>query len=256
MKTEPMQLMIEAWKLMNSRLPSPQFEQANGIASCFCDMPNMMINLWFQSKPTISAIDFSKMLVSGKLRASNSKHIAGGIIRKDWSPSNWEELADQNELVSMVPLISMEADDLLPASRLQAKIDIRRVVDEAVASDLARLNADAYEMPFETFSDLSSMTFWQSDSYAYVGYADNQPVSCAAAFSVMNTVYVALVATAPHARAKGYAEAVMRHTVIQAQKAMKITRTTLHASLAGESLYKSMGYKSDAQLVLIGSAPE
>jgi ribosomal protein S18 acetylase RimI-like enzyme len=120
--------------------------------------------------------------------------------------------------------------------------------------DLAELNAQAYHMPAEAFECIANMRLWHPDSYAYVGYLDGKPVSCAAALPVAGTVYIALVATLPEAQGKGYAETVMRQAVTQGQQAMGTKRTTLHASEMGFPVYRAMGYSTGPRLVLLGPA--
>jgi ribosomal protein S18 acetylase RimI-like enzyme len=120
--------------------------------------------------------------------------------------------------------------------------------------DLAELNAQAYHMPAEAFECIANMRLWHADSYAYVGYREGKPVSCAAALPVSGTVYIALVATLPEAQGNGYAETVMRQAVIQGQQAMGTKRTTLHASEMGFPVYRAMGYRTGPRLVLLGPA--
>ena len=252
MKTDPVNLFIDAWKLITGRLPSPRFEESNGVTSCFCDVPNLFFNLWIQSTPAIMREKFLAVLATGAERASASANLVGGIIREDWAPSDWETLIGTKGLTKMVPMISMEAEDLLPPRRALADLEIRRIEDDGGATDLAMLNADAYSMPRDLWDCISNMRLWHPDSFGFVGYKDGVPVSSAATLPVLGTVYVALVATSPKEQGKGYAEAVMRRAVVEGQKAMGTKRTTLHASMMGHPLYKAMGYESGAPLALIG----
>jgi GNAT superfamily N-acetyltransferase len=135
-----------------------------------------------------------------------------------------------------------------------AELDIVRVTSDALARDLATLNAHAYHMPVDGFECISNMRLWHSDSYGYVGYLDGKPVSCAAVFPVLGTVYVALVATSPEARGKGYAERVMRYAVTQGQQAMGTNHTTLHATDMGLPVYRAMGYIPGPRLLFLGPA--
>ena len=54
--------------------------------------------------------------------------------------------------------------------------------------------------------------------------------------------YVALVATAPAHRRRGYADAVMRHALEAAASAYGERPTVLHATDAGRPVYERMGY--------------
>jgi hypothetical protein len=123
-----------------------------------------------------------------------------------------------------------------------------------MARELAILNAHAYDVPAELFECIFNMHLWQPDSYGYVGYLNGRPVSCAAAFPVNGTVYLALVATEPEEQGKGYAATVVRHTITQGQEAMGTLHTTLHATDMGFPVYSAMGYKPGPRVIFMGPA--
>ena len=64
-----------------------------------------------------------------------------------------------------------------------------------------------------------------------------------------DVLYLALVATTPDARRKGYAEAVIRHSLQKAHDTTGLNRTILHATEAGFPVYKRMG--SSIQLLTL-----
>jgi predicted acetyltransferase len=68
---------------------------------------------------------------------------------------------------------------------------------------------------------------------------------------VHDTVYVAFVATPPDEQRKGYAEAVMRHSIEKGAEGMDLARTTLHATEAGFPLYLAMGYEATAHFRML-----
>lgn len=256
MQSDSVGLFISAWRQMTSRLPSPVYEEDGGIACCFCDAPNLFLNLWIQSQPAQSVEQLDAMLTLGQEKARSSAYPIGSILRKDWLPTGWETEVQKYGLTPMVPMTSMESDHILPPRREPPSIEIFRIGDDKSARDLAMLNAAAYAMPEELFECIATKSFWPSDCYGYVGYVDGHPVSSAAALSVHNTVYIALVATAPDQQGKGYAETVMRHAIVEGQKGMGWTRTTLHASEAGKPLYQAMGYSIGPEMVLVGPETE
>jgi len=67
-------------------------------------------------------------------------------------------------------------------------------------------------------------------------------------------MYIALVATLPGHRARGYAEASMRHTIQQASVIMGNVPLTLHASDCGRPLYAVMGFMPCATFSLLTPA--
>jgi len=252
MKTDPVRVFADAWKLMTGRLPAPHFNDADGLVSCFCDAPSFFFNVWIPTAPTTTPEAFKSLLAAGAVRAQSAAHMAGGVVREDWLPGDWQSLAAAQGLAPAVPLTPMEAEDLAPPRRPQpADLEIRRVVDDTGARAIALLNADAYGMPHEMFGAMTTMALWAPDSLGFVGYVAGKPVSATGVFPVADTVYVAMVATAPDVQGKGYAEAVMRHAVLEGQKAMGVKRTTLHATDAGRPVYAAMGYASGPRMALL-----
>jgi GNAT superfamily N-acetyltransferase len=98
---------------------------------------------------------------------------------------------------------------------------------------------------------MCNLHLWHADSLGYVGYAGEKAVTSAAAFPVCGTMYIALVATVPESHGKGYAEAVMRHAIEQASRAMGPVRMTLHASDMGRPVYRAMGFEAGARVMLL-----
>lgn len=46
MQTDPVRVFADAWRLLTGRLPASQFNEANGMVSCFCDVPSFFFNVW------------------------------------------------------------------------------------------------------------------------------------------------------------------------------------------------------------------
>jgi hypothetical protein len=251
---DTIRLIADAWKAMAGRLPSSIIQEADGVASCMANVPLFFLNASILLRPAATIDELQAQLdVAAKL-AAGCEHPRGVIVREDWMPSGWESVMQKAGLVPVLPMTDMEAFELLPPRREPAKLDIRRVENDKMARDLAILNAHAYDVPAELFECICNMHLWQPDSYGYVGYIDGNPVSCAAAFPVNGTVYLALVATEPEEQGKGYAASVVRHTITQGQKAMGTLHTTLHATDMGFPIYSAMGYKPGPRVIFVGPA--
>jgi predicted GNAT family acetyltransferase len=61
-----------------------------------------------------------------------------------------------------------------------------------------------------------------------------------------------LVATAPEAQLKGYGEATTRKALFEGAKATGLTRTALHATMAGAPVYQRIGYRKVATMRFYG----
>jgi GNAT superfamily N-acetyltransferase len=254
--TDTVQVFTEAWKLMTSRFPDSRIEDGDDVVSCMGNVPLLFFNLWVQQRPAATVDELLALFTKAAERSAKCAYPAGGVLREDWLPSGWEGVAASCGLAPMMPMTGMETTQLLAPRRTAPELEIRRVTDAAVARDLATVNALAYGMSPEAFDCMSNMLLWQPDSYGFVGYANGRPVSTAAALPVAGTVYIALVATMPDAQGKGYADAVMRHAIGEGQRAMGIETTTLHATDAGQPVYRAMGYNAGARFILVGPATE
>jgi ribosomal protein S18 acetylase RimI-like enzyme len=172
---------------------------------------------------------------------------------ENWLPQNGQMVAAEEGFTFALFVTGMAADELLPARRAPPELEYRRVQDEATARDLATINALAYGMPTEMWEGMCNLQLWQPDSYGYVGYKSGRAVSCAAALPVDGAMYIALVATLPQEHGKGYAEAVMRKAIEQAQSEMGKQRIILHASDMGQPLYRSMGFDTGGRISLFSA---
>ena len=205
-------------------------------------------------RPVADTADLRGLLGLAKERAQACQHGSLVAICEDWAPDDWQTVTAEAGWTPMMNLTGMAASDLLPPRRASPQLELRRVLDEATARDLAVINAHAYGMPPELFECICNLHLWHEDSFGYVGYANGRAVSAAATFPADGTVYVALVATMPDAHGKGYAETVMRHAIAQGREAMGLSRVTLHASDMGQPLYRSMGFESGGRVALLAPA--
>ena len=200
------------------------------------------------------AEDLRGALAVVKERAKTCAHASLLALCEAWAPAVWEQVALDEGFAMALNMTGMAADHLLPPRRALPELAFRRVSDEAAARDLAMINAQAYGMPSDLFECLCNLHLWHADSFGYVGYAAGKAITCAAAFPVRGTMYIALVATVPEAHGKGYAEAVMRHVIEQAARSMGRLHMTLHASDMGRPVYRAMGFEPGARVMLLAPA--
>lgn len=217
----------------------------------FANIPLSFFNISFQERPAFGESELRRLCSTMLLRARACSHPSLICICDEWVPKNWRVIAKEEGFAFALNMTGMAADRLLPARRPLPELEYRRVQDGATARDLAMINAQAYGMPAEMWESICNMQLWLPDSFAYVGYRDGTAVSAAAALPVEGAMYIALVATLPREHAKGYAEAVMRQVIGQAQAEMGTRRVVLHASDMGQPLYRSMGFFSGCQVPLL-----
>jgi GNAT superfamily N-acetyltransferase len=130
-----------------------------------------------------------------------------------------------------------------------------RVTTEEELLAYADLNSRAYDMPLEAGRDgLGGSALWKTGMYAFLGLEDGVPVSAAATVETNGCLFLALVATAPEAQRKGYGEATVRKALFEGAKATGLTRTVLHATMAGTPVYERIGYRKVATIRFYGLA--
>lgn len=251
---ETVEVLIEAWKLMVGRLPGAAIEHAKGVATMFAHVPLPFLNLSMPDCPLDHAEELRGALTVVTERAKTCEHASLLALCEAWAPAEWEQVALEAGFAMALNMTGMAADHLLPPRRALPELVFRRVSDETTARDLAMINAQAYGIPPDPFECLCNLHLWHEDSFGYVGYAGGKPVTSAAAFPVRGTMYIALVATVPEAHGNGYAQAVMRHTIEQAGRAMGPARMTLHASDMGRPVYRAMGFQPGARVMLLAPA--
>lgn len=241
---------------MVRRLPNGEVEQAQGVATCLGHVPLAFFNLSVPDRPIADAEDLRRVFSIAAERAGRCEHPAMCAIREDWAPQDWESVASEFRLVRALNITGMILEELKPPRRELPPLEFRRVSNDAMARELAMLNAQGYGMPMELFECISNIDFWPADRLAFVGYADGKAVTAAAALPVSGTVYVALVATLNEEQGKGYGEAVVRHAIAEGQKAMGSNCSTLHASDMGLPVYRAMGFEPSSRFALLMEAPQ
>ena len=143
-------------------------------------------------------------------------------------------------------VMTAEADALKPAVRSLQDLDFRRIASRQESWIAFDINLRSYGMPVSMADSVLDTNAYFSDplsEFGFIAFAGGAPVSTATVIELDGCLYVALVATDPEHRQKGYAEAVMRHALSVAGSTRGLSRTALDASVMGAPLYLSMGYQ-------------
>jgi len=146
------------------------------------------------------------------------------------------------------------AGDILPiAQPLHPELEFVRVTTDELLLAYADINARAYAMPLENVRDgLAGSPLWKSEMHTYLGLENGVPVSAAATIENDGSLFLALVATNPDAQRKGYGEATVRKALYEGWKATGLTRSVLHATMAGAPVYERIGYRKVASMKFYG----
>jgi GNAT superfamily N-acetyltransferase len=138
----------------------------------------------------------------------------------------------------------MVTDGLGEPSRVLPPLVYRQVDDEVTAFAVVDINARAYGIDREFFTDvLMNPKLWTDRHLGYVGFVDDRPVVTAVVYRGESAIGLYWVATEPELQRTGYAEAAMRHAVAQARTTWGMDRTILQSTQKGLPLYQRMGFR-------------
>ena len=135
---------------------------------------------------------------------------------------------------------------LKPPLRPLPDVEFSRVTTREDTWTVFDINLRSYGMPVSMADSVLDTNAYYSNPQREIGFvalADGVPVSTTSVIELDGWLYVAMVATDPGHRRKGYAEAVMRHALEVSAATMGTTRTALDASVMGAPLYSQMGYQ-------------
>ncbi len=137
-----------------------------------------------------------------------------------------------------------------PVHPLPEELQFQRIASREQSWTAFDINLRSYGMPvFMADSVLETHAYFSDPQreFGFLALSGGVPVSTATVIELDGWLYVALVATDPGHRRKGYAEAVMRHALTVAASELRLSRTALDASLMGAPLYTQMGYEQTGE---------
>ncbi len=135
---------------------------------------------------------------------------------------------------------------LKPPTRPLPDLEFRRITRREESKIAFDLNLRSYGMPLSMGDSALDTNAYFSDpqrEFGFVALSGGVPVSTSTVLEIDGWLYVALVATDPDHRKRGFAEAVMRHALGVAASTLQMSRTSLDASVMGAPLYLQMGYQ-------------
>lgn len=236
--------MCEAWRVMSRDASEGRVSSADGVDYIFSGLPVAFFNVAILTQPSISAAVLRSLGHAAREWAAQTPVPWFFVVTHDRLEPGVDATAILGEcgLGAALPLTGMLATSVPPVTSRPSGLQVKVTDEDAECATLVDLNSAAYEMDLGAAKVLlGRQTFW-NDHVAVVGSIDGEPASGAAVMLVDGYRYVALVATAPAHRRRGYAEAVMRHALETAASTFGERPTVLHATDAGRPIYARMGY--------------
>ena len=241
------------WKLLVNELPNADLADRPGLSISWADNPFPFWNAVFLTEQLADPDLLETRLKEAAAYVRKKRHSGLIYVCEDYlsgtAKENLPAILEQERLEAAIPITGM-AGNILPLQTLsRPPLRIERVIDEAMLQKYANINCEAYGFLLEWGQTaLRGSNLWK-EAYTFLGYENGRAVSTASAIVNEEYLYLALVATRPDARNKGYAEAVVRHALQTAHEATGLKRTILHATGAGFPVYKRVGYHPTARLM-------
>ena len=251
--TESVEQFTSSWKLIIRDLPGRDLSDRLGLAIRWADSSFPFWNAIFFNEPITDA----DVLQSRLKRASaymREKQNAGliWVFEEYLGGSAKERLAEilkEEKLELALPAIGMAGEIFPLKAPAHSTLRVKRVKTDSMLEEFAEINCEAYGLPLDAGRAALEPKLWIEESYSYLGYEDDRAVCAASVIVNEGCLFLALVATRPDARKKGYAEAIVRHALQRAHKATGLTRTILHATEAGHPVYRRVGYHDTARIL-------
>jgi len=237
--------MAESWRLMCSGALDHIHETHNGIEYIFSGLPVAFFNLVLPTEQGISAEALQAYANDACAWAADKGVPWTFITTQEALGAGVDAIAilDDCGLTPLMPLTGMYAEQVAPLSTMPEGLELIVPQDDANCAAILDVNSVAYGMDLEAGKALMGMpSFWQGQ-FPVVGLVDGKPVSTASVLMADGYRYVALVATDPDYRRRGYADAAMRCSLENAARVHGEKPTVLHASDAGRPVYDRMGYQ-------------
>jgi ribosomal protein S18 acetylase RimI-like enzyme len=222
-----------------------------GLTAAWCHAQWPMVNGTIVTSPIDDDQDLDRRVQTAIEHGRQRDKLWLLVCCKEWLPRGDEgkaqEILARHGLHQVMAMTGMVTDELLPCTRQPTGLVFRPVTDAETRCAVADINAVSYEIPLEWGREVfSESSAWHANMFGCLAYADGAPVSTATTIIQDGIRYMALVATQPEFRHRGYAEAAMRESLQMAYAATGIKRTVLHATAMGKPTYERMGYRSVA----------
>jgi len=233
--------LIQAWRLFSKSFPDRDLGDLPGLHLAWGEVPYFAYNAITLREPVASQQDWDDRAARAIEYMKRKRYRGILMVCDDWIPAGVRCGVGLKVAWKMTGMVT---DELFPPVRPLATLDIRRVADQKTLIDLYDINSAGYDIrPELGRASTGPVEDWDDKTFGYVGYRGDQPMACTATFPIDERLYVGMVATVPRAQRRGYAEAVMRHSLKQAARATGLSRTVLHASDAGFPIYLRIGYR-------------
>jgi GNAT superfamily N-acetyltransferase len=236
---------VGGWRVLCAAAPACVIESGDGVEHIFSCVPIAFFNASILAARGVSA-DNLRAHGERACRWAVGRNVAWLFIATQEALDPGVDCAAVLESCGLAPLMSltgMVAPDVAPA-RAPDHLDLQTADSDAACVAALDVNAAAYAMSLDAGKSVWGRRSYWKDHFLSLGLSGGRPVSAAAVLMVDGHRYVALVATTPDQRRRGFADAAMRHALDAARQSHGDRPTFLHATEAGRPVYERMGYEA------------
>jgi ribosomal protein S18 acetylase RimI-like enzyme len=242
--------LLEALRFFGHARSDAEIRDLPGVSLIFCGLNYAAFNAALQAEPIDGdAQDLGRLIdMSAEQYDARSlrwtywlcEHFLNQPLRREAS-----RVFQRHGLRHLTAAPGMYTDRLMPATRTLPILDVRPVGDKATRAAFAEVMSTTFEIPHSvSVSVYGAERAWQGTFQGFVGYSNGRAVTTAAAVITGDVIGLYSVATLPQHRRLGFAEAIMRRVIREAQETRGVSRTVLQATTSGLSLYEAMGYRT------------
>jgi ribosomal protein S18 acetylase RimI-like enzyme len=241
--------LLQALRFFGYARKTGEIRDLPGVSLILCGLNYAAFNAALLAQPVAGGDELSRLI------ATSAKEFDSRNLR--WTCWACDDFLDQtlrrdaagifhrHGLRPLTQAPGMYADALRPPDRPLPSLQVRPVADDHTREAFAEIMAIAFDIPHSVCSAVYGSEYgWKGALSGYVGLMDGRPVSTAAAMITGDVIGLYSVATLPQYRRQGFAEAIMRQVIQQAQDTAGITRTVLQSTRSGYALYQKMGYRT------------
>jgi GNAT superfamily N-acetyltransferase len=235
-------LFHDVWSMYARGAGGEVVKQAGFIAT-WAGVQWPIVNVVFLT--SVSSLKGLEDTLQGVARFVETKNQPGMLIAcGDWLPDAADQLFQKHGWIQISQASGMVSEKSA-ADDLKGDLEYRRVDSQELRHAVADINAAAYAVSTEMAREaLDHPSLWGDGCFGYVGFLDNTPVVTATTYLRAGCLYVALVATLPEFRARGFAKAITSYSIKAAQEVSGLGRILLHSTPMARSVYDSMGFRT------------
>lgn len=235
-----------AWRLMCSDTPGAARSDEDGLECVFSGLPVAFFNVGLVTGRSVSADDLGR-LGRRACEFAADRQVPWLFVTTQEALAPGTDAAAALDACGLVPIMAltgMIAERIAPVTRMPEGLELTVPADPASCASLLDVNSAAYAMDLEAGKAVMGRPDFWAPHFPVLGRAHGQPASTSAVLMVEGYRYVALVATDPGHQRRGYADAAMRQSLVNAARVHGEAPTFLHATDAGKPVYERMGYRT------------